>query len=232
MNENLEKTLKYLEGKNRILFLTTSNRWSGEKGGETPKSSYLAKLISQKIGEEKVAILDIPKLKIYPCEGNVSTMRGNSCGLKSALLNDPEKNPSGCHRCWASINNKDDELWKVSKELLKSDCVIFFGSVRWGQMNAYYQKLIERLTWLENRHATLGEDNILKNIDAGIILTSHNWRGKEVLGVQKQVLEFFGFRVPDELFWVWQFTEDSSEESGESYQEDSKKFMETFPLGK
>jgi hypothetical protein len=46
-----------------------------------------------------------------------------SVGLKKLYLKDKEKNPSGYHRCWASIHNEDDELWKISKELFESDCV-------------------------------------------------------------------------------------------------------------
>lgn len=223
-----QQTIEYLKQKNNILLLTTSNRWSGESGGELPKSSCLAQLIAKQIDQNKINILDITKLNIYPCEGNVSTNQGNSCGLKSALLKDPEKNPSNCHRCWASINHTDDELWQVSKALLNSDCVIFLGSVRWGQMNAFYQKLIERLTWLENRHSTLGEDNILKNISAGIILTSHNWHAQNVLATQKQVLKFFGFEVRDELSWFWKYSENAQDESDSSYQADTKTFNQIF----
>jgi hypothetical protein len=36
-------------------------------------------------------------------------------------------------------------------------------------MNAIYAELIERLTWLENRHATLGESNLLKDKEVGVM---------------------------------------------------------------
>ena len=226
--EEMEKTVSYLKGKKKILFLTTSNRWSGEHGGEIPKSTQLAQKIAEMVGEGKVEIIDIPALKIYPCEGNVSTARGNRCGLMEAKLNDTEKNPSGCHRCWASINNPDDELWKVSKPLLEADCVVFFSSVRWGQLNAFYQKLIERLTWIENRHSTLGENSLLEKTEAGLIVVGQNWNGKNVVNLQKQVLFFFGFQVKDELFWNWQYMDDENDESMESYYEATKKFPEIF----
>lgn len=192
-----------------------------------PKSTMMAHAMARLAGPH-VTVLDITKLKIYPCEGNVSTERGNTCGLKKAALQDPEKNPSGQHRCWASFNNADDELWKVSRELLASDAVIFFGSVRWGQMNSFYQKLIERLTWLENRHSTLGEENILAGIDAGVIAVGHNWRGQEIVATQRQVLQFFGFNVVDALCWNWQFLQDPENESQEGYQEEAAAFRETF----
>jgi len=224
---NTEQTLKYLQKKKKILFLTTSNRWSGEKEGEMPKSTQLAHHLSDQLAG-RVKIIDVTKLNIYPCEGNVSTERGNSCGEKKAKLSDSEKNPSGEHRCWASLNNPDDELWKISKALLESDAVLFFTSVRWGQTNAYYQKLIERLTWLENRHSTLGENNILGEIDAGIIVIGQNWHGKEVLDTQKQVLSYFGFKVVDDLCWNWQYLENATDESAESYAKASQVFKRSF----
>ena len=222
------KTAEYLRGKQRILFLTTSNRWSGEHGGEKPKSTLLAEKIAELVGNDIVEIIDVPALKLYPCEGNVSSKKGNVCGLMKSKLGDEEKNPSGNHRCWASINNTDDELWKVSKPLLEADCVIFFSSVRWGQLNSFYQKLIERLTWLENRHSTLGEDNLLKKTEAGLIIVGQNWNGENVLRLQKKVLEFFGFQVKDNLCWNWQFTNDENDEASDSYRQASEKFTETF----
>jgi multimeric flavodoxin WrbA len=226
MDKNVEKTVEFLKTKKKVLFLLTSNRWVGEKGGETPKSSLLAQKIAK--DAKNVEIIDVSKLIIYPCEGNVSSETGNSCGLKESVLQDSEKNPSKNHRCWASINNKDDELWKISKRLFESECVVFFSSVRWGQTNSIYQKLIERLTWIENRHSTLGEENIIKNIFAGIILTGHNWRGKKVLETQKQVLDYFGFKVENDLCWEWHYTGDDGDESSKSYIEATKEFEKTF----
>lgn len=221
LKDNILSTLKFLEDRSRILFLTTSTRWVGDK--ETPKSSLIAEYMKSKLGD-KVQIIDVSKLKIYTCEGNVSKKDGNNCGVKEALLKNTEKNPSNQHRCWASINNQDDELWKISKAMLASDTVIFFASVRWGQTNSIYQRLIERLTWLENRHSTYGESNILENIKAGIILIGQNWRGMQILTVQKQVLKFFGFDTAEALNWNWQFTQNYEDETQESYLAASKEF--------
>jgi multimeric flavodoxin WrbA len=228
-NEQLEKLIEYLSGKKKVLFLTTSNRWEGSK--EIPKSTLLAMEIKSKLEENtEVTLLEIPKLKIYPCEGNVSGVDGNNCGIKDALLKDDEKDPSGNHRCWASINNKEDELWKVSKELFESEAVIFFISVRWGQANAFYQKLIERLNWIENRHTTLGEDNIVANIDAGCVIIGQNWNGEQVLETQKQVYEFYGFNVPEETSFYWQYTQDSNDETQGSYKDAPKTFGKEFEI--
>lgn len=222
-----KKTIDYLRDKNKVLLLTTSNRWSGHKD-DSAKSTQLAFKIQEMLGKEKVTVIDTTKLNIFPCEGNVSSKWGNHCGTKDSVLKDKEKNPSGYHRCWASINNKNDELWKVSKDLFESDCVVFFASIRWGQANGYYQKLIERLTWIENRHSSLGESNIIKDIDSGFIATGQNWNGKDVTQTQKEVLQFFGFNTPSELFWNWQFTDNSNDETLSSYKKSIKVFDNTF----
>lgn len=232
-NPLLEQTLLYLQGKNKILFLTTSNRWpDSEKDDEIPKSTQLAQHLQSQLGEEKVELIEVPKLKLYHCTASVSSSEGNKCGLKDALLKSDTKNPSGYHRCWTSYNNEDDQLWKITKPLFESDCVIFFGSVRWGHANSYYQKLIERLTWIENRHTTLGEDNIVKNIDAGLIFVGQNWNGNSVLETQKYVLKFFGFNVVDDICWNWQYTQDALLETPKSYKDAIKSFHNQFDLNK
>lgn len=230
--KKLIKTVKFLEGREKVLFLTTSNRggWAVKEFNEEPKSTKLAKAIQSYLGKSKCTLIEVPYLKIYACEGNVSHMKGNECGLLKASLKDKDKNPTGNHRCWRSINNPDDELWKISKELFESDAVLFFGSIRWGQMNAIYQNLIERLTWLENRHTTLGESNLLKDVSCGVIAVGQNWNGKDVVDTQKQVLSFFGFDVRDELSWNWQYTMNPKDETKDSYKKSGKDFMETFEL--
>ena len=229
ISDQIQELIEYLSDKKKVLFLTTSNRW--EESKEIPKSTLLAMDIKSKLEDKTdVTLLEIPKLKIYPCEGNVSGADGNNCGIKGSVLKDEDKNPSGYHRCWASINNKDDELWKVSKELFESDAVIFFISVRWGQANSFYQKLIERLNWIENRHTTLGEENIISDIDAGCVIIGQNWNGEQILETQKQVYEFYGFNVPDEISLYWQYTQDSNDETQESYKDAPKLFGREFEI--
>lgn len=227
----IDKMVSYLQSKENVLFVTTSNRWEGDPDN-IPKSTRLAEHIRGLLPSVNVRILDVTKLKIYPCEGNVSSNHGNTCGIKKALLKEKSKNPSGLHRCWASINNKDDELWKVSRALFEADAVIFFTSVRWGQANAFYQKLIERLTWIENRHSTLQENNIVENIDAGIVVIGQNYNGKVVLNTQKAVLDFFGFKVPDALSFNWQYTSDPLDESESSYKKAILVFNKIFGINK
>jgi len=225
---NYKRTLVHLKGKNRVLFITTSNRWNDE----VPKSSALAHEMKRELGNDRVTILDASKLVIHPCEGNVSHMGegGNHCGTKDSKLKDKDKNPSGHHRCWCSLNHKDDELWKVTKELLECDAVVFFGSIRWGKMNAIYARLVERLTFLENRHSTLGESNLLKDIEAGVISIGHNWNGDKAVALEREVLGFFGFKAPDELSWSYQWTQDAKDESASGYKQDVVSFEKEFPF--
>jgi multimeric flavodoxin WrbA len=217
----LQKAVEYLDTKGKVLLITTSNRskHSSKDGQDRPKSTRIAEVIQRSLGAHKCTLVDIPKLKIYNCEGNVSSKDGNTCGVRGSKIQDEKKNPSGHLRCWASYNNEDDELWKVVTPLLESHVVVFLGSVRWGQANAYYQKLIERLDWLENRHTTLGESNIIKDIESGFIFIGQNWNMEEVVKTQKQVHEFYGFKIVPELYFGWQFTTDVDDESKQSYKE-------------
>ena len=228
--KELLRLINYLnteENKNKkILFLTTSNRWVGDN--ESPKSTILAKEISSKLRE--VRIIDVSKLKIHTCEGNVSTKRGNTCGIKEALLKDNEKNPHNVIRCWASINNKDDEMHKVANAIIESDIVIFFGSIRWGKMNSIYSTLIERLTWIESRQSTLGESSLLKDKEAGIVITGHNWRVNENIKLEKEVLSFFDFKTPSELSFGYQWTEDKLDETNSGYKKDFKDFLDNYNI--
>ena len=226
--DNLKKLYNYLKKQKnkKILFLTTSNRWEGDK--ELPKSSIIAEEILKKLGDDKCQIINVSKLKIFPCEGNVSTKRGNTCGLKDAKLNDKEKNPTGQIRCWAALNNKSDEMYKVANAIFESDIIIFFGSIRWGKMNAIYTSLIERLTWLENRHTTLGESNLLKDKEVGVIAVGHNWNGQEAVKLEKDVLSFFGFKTPSQLSFNWQYLKNANDESKEEYVAEFGEFLKDF----
>ena len=213
---------------NKILFLTCSSRSpihskpdeQGRSTGELPKSTYFAYRAKQALenydANKQVQLIEVPNLKIYPCEGNVSSLQSKGCGVKEALLKDKSKNPSGYHRCWASLNNPDDELWKITKPLFESDVVVFFSSIRWGQTCSEHQKLIERLTWIENRWTQLGEDKI-KLPQAGIVVLGQNYNGAEAFDNQKRVLDFYGFPVNEQLCVQWQASQDQYDENYQSY---------------
>jgi multimeric flavodoxin WrbA len=228
----LEKTITELDKLDKVLLLACSNRYNWDENNiDIPKSTIIAMIIQEALGD-KAVLIDVPELTIHPCEGNVSRKDGNSCGVKKALLKDDKKNPSGLHRCWASLNEKDDELWRISKELFESNAVIFFTSIRWGQASMFYQKLIERLTWLENRHSTLGESNIIKDIQSGFICTGQNWHGLDVVDTQRKVHYFYGFKPNDKFYWNWQYTSKVTDETQTSYKDSFGAFAKKFGLDK
>jgi multimeric flavodoxin WrbA len=222
-------TIKELKKYKKVLLLTCSNRGQEVSETQLPKSSILAKIIHQNL--EDSDLLDVTKLKIYPCEGNVSLMQGNICGVKEALLDDEEKNPSGYHRCWASIHNPDDELWMVSKKLFESDCVVFFASVRWGSANMFYQKLIERLNWINNRYIPYGEPNIIKNTGSGFIIVGQHVYGDKICELQYSNHEYYGFDVNEKLYWNWTAEDvNFDDETLEGYIESYPEFLEEFKI--
>ena len=228
--KSIKSTLDILKDKKKVLLLSCSNRYNwDEKDIDIPKSKMIAMYLNEELGDKSV-LIDVSELNIVPCEGNVSRKDGNSCGVLKAMLKDKKKNPSGDHRCWASLNNPDDELWKISKELFESDAVVFFSSVRWGQTNMFYQNLIERLTWIENRHNTLGESNLVEDIETGFICVGQNWNGENVTEIQKKVHEFYGFKPNDSLYWNWQYTKDVNDETQKSYKDSHKKFVKDTKL--
>lgn len=220
----LKKTLDILKTKDKVLLLSCSNRYNwDEKDIDIPKSKMIAMYLHNELGDKSV-LIDVSELNIVPCEGNVSRKDGNSCGVLKALLKDKKKDPSGYHRCWATYNNPKDELWKVSKELFESDAVVFFSSIRWGQTNMFYQNLIERLTWIENRFSTLGESNVVEDIETGFICVGQNWNGDVVNETQKKVHKFYGFKPNEDLYWNWQYTKDVNDETEKSYKNSYKRF--------
>jgi hypothetical protein len=228
------RLVEHLASKNDVLLLTTSNRYE-KHVWDVPKTTQLARRIERELKQRRrrVKLLDVASLRIHTCEGNISGARGNNCGVRGAKLHDKRKNPTGHHRCWASINNEDDQLYKISRELFRSQVVIFFVSVRWGQTNSVYQRLFERLSWIENRVTSLGERPIpqLKKLEAGIVVFGHNWNDRRVLETQKKNFEWFRWKTPDALSFDWQYTRDAEEESRESYCDAIVQFEKLVQIG-
>jgi multimeric flavodoxin WrbA len=218
----------------KVTFVTTSNRspYVEKTYGESPKSSQLAEHLAISLRKRgvKVSVIDAAKLKIYNSLGCVSELKGNLCGVKKSMVKDKTKNPHGHLKCWASHDFEDDELWKIVNEMYESQAIIFFGSQRWGNVNAVYQKLIERLDWIESGWTTLRGENTVKDIQAGLVLLGQNWRVKESLEVQKEVLKFYGFKVEDPLFIGWQYTRDVKDESEKSYENAAPTFQVAFNM--
>jgi len=231
--EDVSKFIDTLGSMKKVVFVTTSSRSPYvEEFGESPKSSQLAKSLAKALINRNVnvEIIDGAKLNIYNCLGCVSEVHGNHCGVKEAKVKDEAKNPNGLLRCWASHDFEDDELWKISKSIYESQAVIFFGSQRWGSVNAIYQKIIERLDWMENMHTTLGERNSISEIHSGLILIGQNWRVQESLELQKEVLGLFGFKQNEDLYLGWQFTRDMSDENKGSYKDAPSAFGDSWNI--
>ena len=230
--QDVSNFLRELSALKKVTFVTTSNRspYVEKTYGEVPKSTQLANSLADNLRRRgiKVAVLDAAKMKIYNSLGCVSEIKGNLCGVKKSMVKDKTKNPHGHLRCWASHDFEDDELWKITNEMFESQAIIFFGSQRWGNVNAVYQKLIERLDWLESKWTTLGEENVIKDIKAGLVLLGQNWRVKETLEVQREVLKFYGFQIADPLFMGWQYTRDVNDESDESYKNSAPTFEKSW----
>jgi len=202
----LKNTIKELGKYKKVLLLTCSNRGEEVSKTQLPKSSILARVIHNNL--DNSTIIDVTKLKIYPCEGNVSRMEGNVCGIKEALLDDPEKNPSGYHRCWASVHNPDDELWKM-----------------------FYQKLIERLNWINNRFIPYGEENIIKNISSGFIIIGQHKYGDDITELQYNNHEYYGFDVNKELYWNWNAEDiEFDDETLQGYLDSYPEFFDEFKI--
>lgn len=229
--KNIDKTIEILKKFDKVLFLTCSNRYQKILEKQTPKSTILAEVIAENL--DNVTLINVPDLQIYPCEGNVSREDGNQCGTKYALLRDKEKNPSGYHRCWASIHNEDDELWKISKELFESDCVIFFTSIRWGSANMFYQKLIERLNWVNNRFIPGNESNIIQDVTSGFICVGQHAHADREIEIQKEVHDYYGFKLNNNLYWYWMAEDiEYDDETYKGYLESYPKFFKEFKIKK
>lgn len=228
------RLVAHLATKDDVLLLTTSNRYEKHASWDVPKTTQLARCIEAQLKgkRRRVTLLDVAGLRIHACEGNISGARGNNCGVRDAKLQNKRKNPTGHHRCWASINNADDELYEVSRALFRAQAVVFFVSVRWGQTNSVYQRLFERLSWIENRFTSLGEAPIpaLRKLEAGMVLFGHNWNDRQVLATQKKNFGWFRWKTPDALSFYWQYTARAEEESLASYRDARAQFGELVQL--
>jgi hypothetical protein len=183
------RLVKYLEAKNNILLLTTSTRYQ-EHPWDIPKTTQLALRIEKHLKQKGKHVTVL----------DVANLK--------------------IHTCEGNISaQRGNNCGVISRELFKSQAVVFFVSVRWGQTNSVYQRLFERLSWIENRVTSLGEKPIpqLKKLEAGIVLFGHNWNDEQVLKTQKQNFEWFGWKAPEALSFNWQYTKDADEESPQSY---------------
>jgi len=126
---------------------------------------------SKRIFQEEIRIIDVPKLVItharqYQCAQRQPSNAGSH--TEEQTENPPVPSLLGLDQ------QQDDELYKITRVLFQSKVVVFFV-VRWGQANSVYQRLLERLSWIENvlprwREA-LAE---ITKCEAGIVLFGQN----------------------------------------------------------
>ena len=84
--KSIKKTLDILKKKKKVLILSCSNRYNFDEDNiDIPKSKMIAMYLNDELGDKSV-LIDVPELKILPCEGNVSRKDGNSCGLLKQSL--------------------------------------------------------------------------------------------------------------------------------------------------
>jgi hypothetical protein len=115
------RLIRHLESTEAILLLATSSRYE-QHSWAVPKTTQLALRVRDHLrqGGRRVTQLDVSKLRIHTCEGSIGGGRGNHCGMAEARLPDRSKNPTGHHRCWASINNQDYQLCVEAPAALSS----------------------------------------------------------------------------------------------------------------
>ena len=63
-----------------------------------------------------------------------------------------------------------------------------------------------------------------------MVLTGQNYNGRNVIINEKKVFEFFGFQVPEDLSFNWQYTTDADLETLASYKNSIKTFDKLFEI--
>lgn len=119
---------------------------------------------------------------------------------------------AGKYRCWAHKLSHDnpeefggaDQMGDIYDGIESADVVIFSTSVRWESHSALLQKIIERMTTLQNRHTVYGEPNPLLHKKCGVIVTGHNSKAQSVASHLLNVLQWIGFDTNIYRQIVWQ----------------------------
>jgi hypothetical protein len=108
---------------------------------------------------------------------------------------------------------------------------MFFSSVRWGSANMYYQKLIERLNWINNRYIPYGESNIIKDTTSGFICVGQHQYADDICELQYGNHKYYGFNADKDLYWYWNAEDiDYNDETLQGYLESYPEFFEEFHI--
>lgn len=108
---------------------------------------------------------------------------------------------AGKYRCWAhklSHENPNqyggrDQMGILYDAYDWADIVVFGTSVRWESHSAILQKVIERMTTLQNRNVVYNEPNPLNSKRCGVVVTGHNSMSQKVAAHLLRVFEWLGF---------------------------------------
>jgi hypothetical protein len=95
----------------------------------------------------------------------------------------------------------------------------------------FYQKLIERLNWINNRFIPYGEENIIKNISSGFIIVGQHEYGDDIAELQYNNHEYYGFEVNKELYWNWSAEDiEYDDETLQGYLDSYPEFFDDFKI--
>jgi len=119
---------------------------------------------------------------------------------------------AGKYRCWAHKLSHDDPLKYGGRDQMGAlydtfdwaEIVIFGTSVRWQSHSAILQKIIERMTTLQNRNVVYCEANPLSGKRCGVVVTGHNSMAQNVAAHLLRVFEWLGFNTHIYNQIVWQ----------------------------
>lgn len=140
---------------------------------------------------------------------------------------------AGEYRCWAHFNSiKDpskyggeDQMSTIYDGINSADLILLSTSTRWMNHSSLMQKIIERLDTYENRVASFGEENPLKNKFCGVIVTGQHYQTQKVAENLQNVMRYIGFNVPLDSALVWQNTLDMNLEQEENNFDSMKKYF-------
>lgn len=182
-----------------LIISTTTHR---DKSTSKMVLSHISDVLNKK---HDVDFIDANDLHIVPNQSCYSD-GGKNCASPDA----------GKYRCWAhklSHENPDDykgkdEMGIIYDALEWCDLVIWGTSVRWGSHSALMQKIIERMTNIENRVVVYGEENYVKGKKCGVVVTGNNYESDSVANHLAQQLGWFGFETDPGWTFTWQKSQD------------------------
>lgn len=103
-----------------------------------------------------------------------------------------------------------------------------------------FSKLKETLDILKSKNkvlllstsnlSSLNKSNVIKKIETGMICIGQNFNGNSVVDLQKEIHTFYGFKPNNKLYWNWQYTTNSNDESQDSYKKAYTVFIRDMRL--